>query len=109
MERHNNFTEAQRCNLPGQDSSCPPWPDRLWPSTGRGPPAGPLSIALYRTRPSRRSSPLPSTGRGPLQGPLRCPLLDQALCTFSWNKKTSPSQDEALPAQQQQSIDFRRT
>ena len=28
-------------------------------------------------------SPLPSTGRGPLQGPLRCPLLDQALCTFS--------------------------
>ncbi len=71
---------------------------------------GPLnSIALYRTRSSPRSSPLPSTGRGPLQGPLRCPLLDQALCTFSRNKKTSPSQDEALPAQQQQSIDFRRT
>ena len=58
-----------------------------------GPP-----LALYRTRPSSRSSlhcplqdealqtvlsTLPSTGRGPLHGPLHCPLLDQAPCTVS--------------------------
>jgi hypothetical protein len=60
MERHSNFTEAQRCNPPGQD--------RLLPSTGRGPPDGPLhcplqdevlfkalSVALYWTRPSAHS------------------------------------------------------
>ncbi len=50
------------------DRTRPVLPDRtaFLPSTGRGPPDGPLNIALYRTRPSPRPSPLPSTGPGPL-------------------------------------------
>ena len=66
MERHNNFTEAQRCNLHGQDSSCPPCSGRLSPLQDEAP-----FTAL--------STPWPSTGQGPLHGPLHCPLQDEVL------------------------------